>query len=58
MKRALVLLGALFAACDQGGGGLANPTGSCTAPDRGARVGHDPGDTHWLPDCQNPLGGE
>ena len=33
-----------------------NPTGDCVAPDSGARAGyHDPGNTQWLPDCNNPL---
>lgn len=33
-----------------------NPTGDCVAFDSGARPGyHAPGDTTWLPDCENPL---
>jgi len=35
---------------------LRNPTGSCTAPDDGSRAGyHSPGNSTWLPDCQNVL---
>lgn len=38
---------------------IENPTGDCAAPDSGARAYyHDPGDTKWLPDCQNPLARE
>lgn len=35
---------------------IPNPTGSCEAPNDGGRAGyHAPGDSTWLPDCQNPL---
>lgn len=57
-----LLLGLLVAAC--GGPVTAteddtaltvvdNPSGTCVAPDDGARLGyHSPGDDVWLPDCQ------
>ena len=36
-----------------------NPTGTCTAPDSGARAGyHVPGDSQWLPDCKIMLARE
>lgn len=36
-----------------------NPTGTCAAPDSGGRAGyHHPGDSQWLPDCENPLARE
>src|SRR5688572_18848786 len=35
---------------------IANPSGSCRAPNSGARAGyHAPSGDQWLPDCQNPL---
>lgn len=38
---------------------LHNPTGDCVAPDSGARAGyHAPGDSQWLPDCENTLARE
>lgn len=38
---------------------IENPTGDCVAPDSGGRAGyHHPGDTQWLPDCNNPLARE
>jgi hypothetical protein len=54
MKRAC-LLALLAVACDRPSG-VANPTGSCQPSGDGARAGyHAPGDSDWLPDCQNPL---
>lgn len=32
-----------------------NPTGDCAAPDNGARAGHAPGNSRWLPDCTLSL---
>ena len=33
-----------------------NPTGDCVAPpDNGARPGHAPGDSRYVPDCKPPL---
>jgi hypothetical protein len=57
MKRAWIWLAVLAAACDRADtSGIENPTGTCQAPDSGARAGyHAPGDSQWLPDCQNPL---
>jgi hypothetical protein len=53
MRVRLTLLVLWTAGCDQSG--IANPTGSCATADRGARAGyHDPGDSQWLRDCQNP----
>lgn len=38
---------------------IENPTGTCVAPDSGARAGyHHPGDSQWLPDCDNMLARE
>jgi hypothetical protein len=38
---------------------LDNPTGACTPEGDGARPGyHYPGDSKWLPDCENPLARE
>jgi hypothetical protein len=35
---------------------IPNPTGTCVAPDSGARAGyHSPDGSTWLPDCQNML---
>lgn len=43
----------LAASC---GAEIANPTGSCEASGDGARAGyHAPGESTWLPDCQNSL---
>jgi hypothetical protein len=51
--RWMAALAMLAASC---GEEIANPTGSCTAPGDGGRAGyHAPGDSTWLPDCQNPL---
>lgn len=32
-----------------------NPTGDCPAPDNGARAGHWPAESRWLPDCTLAL---
>jgi hypothetical protein len=32
-----------------------NPTGDCPPPDNGARAGHAPSNSRWLPDCTLPL---
>jgi hypothetical protein len=38
---------------------ITNPTGTCKAPDDGARAGyHAPGDDVWLLDCKNVLARE
>ena len=48
----VVLSAALAAACEE----IPNPSGTCRAPDDGARAGyHSPQGSDWLPDCQNPL---
>jgi hypothetical protein len=51
---ALILAAAFVASCRAE---IANPTGSCEAPNDGFRFAyHAPGDdSTWLPDCQNPL---
>lgn len=51
--RRLVAALILACACDSA---PSNPSGSCTASGSGARAGyHAPGDSQWMPDCQNPL---
>lgn len=35
-----------------------NPTGSCEPNDNGARPGHSPGDSQYLPDCEPALARE
>jgi hypothetical protein len=51
--RWLVPLAMLAASC---GEDIPNPTGSCVAPNDGARAGyHAPNGDTWLPDCENVL---